>query len=65
MESVLGRNKKVMLDAENSGNVLYLPLDQMGAGVPRTAMPPIIAPNAADNNSSAPATRTPRREGRQ
>ena len=65
MESVLGRNKKVMLDAENSGNVLYLPLDQMGAGVPRTAMPPIISPDAADNNSLAPASRTPRREGRQ
>ena len=32
MESVFGRSKKVLLDADNSGNVLYLPLDQLTGG---------------------------------
>ncbi len=67
MESVLGRSKKVMLDAENSGNVLYLPLDQLSASgaLPRGVMPPIIAPDASDNDSMAPTSRTSRRESRQ
>ena len=67
MESVLGRNKKVLLDTDASGNVLYLPLDQLGAGsgASRNAMPPIIAPDANANDSPAPASRTSRREARQ
>ena len=67
MESVLGRSKKVLLDAENSGNVLYLPLDQLSASgaLPRGVMPPIIAPDASDNDSMAPNGRTSRRESRQ
>jgi membrane protease subunit HflK len=67
MESVLGRTKKVLLDADNSGNVLYLPLEQLGgsAGLPRAAIPPIIAPDASANDSKAPTSRDSRRESRQ
>jgi membrane protease subunit HflK len=67
MESVLGRNKKILIDAANSGNVLYLPLDQLGntSALPRGSMPPIISPDASDNDSPAPAGRSSRREARQ
>ena len=66
MESVFGRSKKVLLDAENSGNVLYLPLDQMtgSADGSRPMMPPVVTPDSnpvIGENSG----RNPRREGRQ
>ena len=67
MESVYGRSRKVLIDAEQSGNVLYLPLDQFsgGSAPKRSVVPPMVAPDnstAADQNA---ATRNARREGRQ
>jgi membrane protease subunit HflK len=70
MESVFSRTSKVLMDAGTSGNVLYLPLDQLGVGGAarsgRNTMPPIITPDAgtAAGNSSK-NVRNPRREGRQ
>lgn len=67
MESVFGRSKKVLIDADNSGNVLYLPLDQLSGSnsSSRMTMPPVVTPdNKTGVDSSAPA-RTSRREGRQ
>ncbi|HKX56828.1 MAG TPA: FtsH protease activity modulator HflK, partial [Xanthomonadales bacterium] len=69
MENVLGRSSKVFLDAESSGNVLYLPLDKM-SGVPdaagRSNMPPLVAPQSGEgSDGSSSSNRTPRREGRQ
>lgn len=68
MESVYARSNKVMIDAEGSGNVLYLPLDQLGTGsgqgTGRANMPPIVTPNAPIGTDSGPE-RTSRREGRQ
>lgn len=68
MESVYARSNKVMIDTESSGNVLYLPLEQLGAGngqIDRSqTMPPVIAPNAPVGTDSGPQ-RTSRREGRQ
>lgn len=68
MESVYARSNKVMIDTESSGNVLYLPLEQLGAGngqIDRSqTMPPVIAPNAPVGTDSGPQ-RTTRREGRQ
>jgi modulator of FtsH protease HflK len=68
MEGVLGRSSKVLIDTQSSGNVLYLPLDQLGGGSgasARALMPPVVTPpvdqEAEDNSAS---TRTPRREGR-
>jgi membrane protease subunit HflK len=64
MEAVLGRSKKVLLDVDASGNVLYLPLSELSA--PGAAnMPPIITPGTtpqqpADRNSN----RSANREGR-
>ena len=39
MESVLGRSHKVLLDAQSSGNLLYLPIDRLieGAGQRQSA----------------------------
>jgi len=66
MESVFSRNKKVILDTDSSGNVLYLPLDQMtgGSGQSRSVMPPLVAPENSGNPNSNTA-RNARREGRQ
>jgi len=69
MESVLGRSSKVLIDAESGGNVLYLPLDQLGGGSgasKRPVMPPVVsAPVGQDSSDSSGSIRTPRREGRQ
>lgn len=68
MEGVFARSNKVLIDANDSGNVLYLPLDQLGGGSAqgdtRQAMPPLVTPgnaNPSDNDSN----RNSRREGRQ
>ena len=67
MESVLGRNKKVLIDASNSGNVLYLPLDQMVDGQGASRMPPVLTPEnrPREGVDSTPPPRSARREGRQ
>jgi len=67
MESVFGRSRKILLDAESSGNVLYLPLDQLtGAdGSQTTAMPPIVTPERKTIGEDSPGGRNARREGRQ
>ncbi|HKJ16882.1 MAG TPA: FtsH protease activity modulator HflK [Xanthomonadales bacterium] len=68
LESVYARSNKVMIDAQGSGNVLYLPLDQLGSGTIQgdrsQTMPPVIAPNAPIGTDSGP-NRSTRREGRQ
>ena len=67
LESVYARSKKVMIDADGSGNVLYLPLDQMGIGGQgdsRNNMPPLVTPGAPVGTDSGPS-RASRREGRQ
>lgn len=69
MESVLQRSSKVLIDTQSSGNVLYLPLDQMtgGSGTAKPpVMPPLVTPQSGEGSAdSAASTRTPRREGRQ
>jgi membrane protease subunit HflK len=66
MENVFGRSSKVLLDADNSGNVLYLPLDQMGGGAKgRAMMPPIVTPDGGVGIDSPSPSRDARREGRQ
>jgi membrane protease subunit HflK len=66
MESVFSRNKKVILDTESSGNVLYLPLDQMTDGTrpTRSVVPPLVTPENSGNPNSN-SGRNARREGRQ
>ena len=66
MESVLGRSKKVLMDADSSGNVLYLPLDQLTDGsTGRASMPPLVTPAQREGEDSAPGGRSSSREGRQ
>ena len=66
MENVFARSSKVLLDADNSGNVLYLPLDQMNGGSGgRTVMPPIVTPDGGVGIDSPSTSRDARREGRQ
>jgi len=66
MENVFGRSRKVLLDADNSGNVLYLPLDQLTGGAGgRTVMPPIVSPDGGVGIDSPSPSRDARREGRQ
>ena len=70
METVLGHSSKVLIDTKSSGNVLYLPLDQMTGGAAgaakRPVMPPVVTPQAGQESSdSSGSTRTPRRESRQ
>jgi membrane protease subunit HflK len=64
MESVFSRNKKVFLDVDSSGNILYLPLDQTGGGVnPSSIMPPVKTP-VGTSQDSTPGPRRTTREGR-
>ncbi len=67
MEGVFGRSKKVLLDADNSGNVLYLPLDQLtdGSSSSRPVMPPLVTPDDSAGVNSQSTGRTSNREGRQ
>ena len=65
MESVLSRNKKVFLDVDSSGNILYLPLDHAGAGAnPSTLMPPIKSPSGNTSQDSPSESRSKGREAR-
>ncbi|MDX1556274.1 MAG: FtsH protease activity modulator HflK, partial [Xanthomonadales bacterium] len=68
LENVYARSNKVMIDAEGSGNVLYLPLDQLGVNSAqsggRNNMPPIVTPNNQPIGEDS-SGRNSRREGRQ
>ena len=67
MENVFARSKKVLLDSESSGNVLYLPLDGLtGSGSSgRPLMPPVVTPDGGPVGENQATSRTSRREGRQ
>jgi len=67
MENVMMRNKKVFLDIESSGNILYLPLDQAANGVnPSRIVPPInpTGTTGVDSPGGSGTTRGKSREGR-
>ncbi|MEJ2402217.1 MAG: FtsH protease activity modulator HflK [Xanthomonadales bacterium] len=66
MESVLGRSHKVLLDAQSSSNLLYLPLDQLTgkAGSARPVPPPVIGTDSGSGVNSE-SGRNARREARQ
>jgi membrane protease subunit HflK len=67
MENVFARSQKVLLDADSNGNVLYLPLDQLGGGSSsrRALMPPIVTPDSGPVGENSASSRTSRREGRE
>jgi membrane protease subunit HflK len=66
MENVFARSQKVLLDAESNGNVLYLPLGELGGGGSGSAlMPPLVTPDGGPVGENAATNRTSRREGRQ
>jgi membrane protease subunit HflK len=67
METVMSRNKKVFLDVDSSGNILYLPLDHAGSGANAAGMlPPVITPagRATEGQDTLPDSRSKSREGR-
>jgi len=66
MQDVLSRTRKVMMDAESSGNVLYLPLDQLGTGSQEAAkrVTPVIGSDSG-SSSDKDARGAVKREGRQ
>lgn len=71
MEGVFSQSRKVLLDVEASGNVLYLPLDQLGGAVPGEGarrMPPLVSPDSAPPTNAerqGRGNRAANREGRQ
>ncbi|MDX2415987.1 MAG: FtsH protease activity modulator HflK [Xanthomonadales bacterium] len=67
MEQVLSRNRKVFLDVDSSGNILYLPIDSPGNGInPKTIMPPIKGTSAigVDSPEDSAKSRSKAREAR-
>jgi membrane protease subunit HflK len=65
MEGIFARNKKVLLDVDSSGNILYLPLDgAVDGGDPARMMPPIKTPVGVDSKDGKPDSRSTGREGR-
>ncbi len=69
MEGVLGDSKKVLLDVDSNGNILYLPLDGAAGGSRSSRIPPMMTPDDQSRPTQSDRTgRTPRtanREGRQ
>jgi len=66
MEQVFSRNKKVFLDVDSSGNILYLPIGQPGDGTnPASNLPPIkSAPIGIDSPDDSAQARSKSREAR-
>jgi len=67
MEQVLSRNKKVFLDVDSSGNILYLPLGQPDNAVnPANIIPPLKGTSAigVDSPDDSANTRSKGREAR-
>ena len=64
MESVFSRNKKVFLDVDSSGNILYLPLDGATGSTNPAMMPPIKTPIGVNSSEKKADSRTKGREGR-
>jgi membrane protease subunit HflK len=67
MESVLSRNKKVFLDVDSNGNILYLPLDGAVGESPATRIvPPVTGQNSTGSNGLERSNpRSTARESRQ
>ena len=67
MENVFARSQKVLLDADSGGNILYLPLNQLGvgSGSGEALLPPMITPDSGPVGENSASSRTSRREGRQ
>ncbi len=64
MESVYSRNKKVFLNVDSSGNILYLPLDGATSGSPMNMIPPVKTPIGVNSTESNSEPRKSNREGR-
>ncbi len=67
MEQVLSRNRKVFLDVDSSGNILYLPIGQPGDGSnPANIMPPVKSstPIGDDSKDDSATSRSKSREAR-
>jgi membrane protease subunit HflK len=66
MESVFARNKKVFLDVDSSGNILYLPLGSDNGNDSVPIMPPMQtqARDRSGSQNSVPDPRAKAREGR-
>ncbi|MCW8926033.1 MAG: FtsH protease activity modulator HflK [Xanthomonadales bacterium] len=62
MENVMANNRKVFLDVDSSGNILYLPLDGSGADVP--LIPPAKSP-VGTNSDGQDRTADKRASGRE
>jgi len=67
MEQVLSRSRKVFLDVDSSGNILYLPIDQpANGGNPANILPPVKsnAPVGDDSKDESAKSRNTTREAR-
>ena len=56
MEQVMSNNRKVFLDVDSSGNILYLPLDGSGSGNASGILPPIKTPETGRNSGPERST---------
>ena len=66
MENVFARSQKVLLDADSSGNIFYLPLNQgTGSNSGEALLPPVLTPDSGPVGENSASSRTSRREGRQ
>ena len=67
MEQVFSRNRKVFLDVDSSGNILYLPLGEPADGInPANIIPPLKGTSAigVDSPEDSSAARSKAREAR-
>jgi membrane protease subunit HflK len=53
MEGVLSRSKKVLIDVDSGGNILYLPLDGLGGGQSALdRVPPVLQSESSGGQSA-------------
>lgn len=65
MESVYSKNRKVFLDVESSGNILYLPIGSADSGINAAVVPPIREPIGIDSQQHGGDARSNSRGRRQ
>jgi membrane protease subunit HflK len=65
METVMSRSKKVLLDVDSSGNILYLPLGSLSSNDDAMRLPPIVGTDSGSSQGAIGPNGQPRSANRE